>query len=53
MLLAIAIGLVGGIGLAFVLDFLDDSLKSNEDVVRKLGLPVLGTLSEKEYQTCI
>ena len=34
-------GLLGGIGLAFVIEFFDDSLKSDSDVRRYLGLPVI------------
>lgn len=34
-------GLVGGIGLAFLLEFLDDSLRSDADVRRYLQLPLL------------
>jgi capsular polysaccharide biosynthesis protein len=32
---------IGGIGLAFLLEFLDDSLRSDADVRRYLQLPVL------------
>jgi len=40
----LALGLLLGIGLAFVLDHLDNTLKGAEDVERRLGLPVLGLL---------
>jgi len=37
-------GLLGGIGLAFLLDYLDVSLRSAADVERRLELPVLGVI---------
>jgi capsular polysaccharide biosynthesis protein len=39
-----ALGLVAGLLLAFVLEYLDDSLKAVEDVERYISLPVLGTI---------
>jgi len=38
------IGLVLGIGLAFFLEYIDDSIKLKEDVERHLRLPVMGTI---------
>lgn len=38
------LGLVVGVVLAFVLDYLDDTLKDPEDVQRYLALPTLGTI---------
>ncbi|MCO5171477.1 MAG: polysaccharide biosynthesis tyrosine autokinase, partial [Planctomycetes bacterium] len=40
--MAIVLGLAGGIGLCFLVDYLDRSLKTKEDVERILQLPVLG-----------
>lgn len=37
-------GLLGGIGLAFLLEALDDSLRDDADVQRALGLPLLAKL---------
>ena len=37
-------GLLGGVGLAFLLDYLDVSLRSAADVERRLELPVLGVI---------
>jgi len=42
LLLAIVVGLLGGVGLAFVQENLDSSLKSPEDVEKYLLLPTLG-----------
>lgn len=38
------LGLFVGVGLAFVLEFLDTSMKSPDEVERKLGIPVLGRI---------
>src|SRR5690606_4586684 len=40
--LAGMLGLFGGIGLCFLVDYLDRSIKTKEDVERLLGLSVLG-----------
>ncbi|WP_051504199.1 GumC family protein [Sphingomonas jaspsi] len=37
-------GLIGGIGLAMVLEFLNDTIKTREDVRNKLGLACLGAV---------
>lgn len=42
--IAFLLSLVAGIGLAFLLDFMDDSLKSVEDVDRHLHLPALALI---------
>jgi tyrosine-protein kinase Etk/Wzc len=42
IILAIMGGLVGGIGLAFFRDYLDNSIKTPQDVEKRLGLPVFG-----------
>ncbi|MDQ3821428.1 MAG: exopolysaccharide transport family protein, partial [Acidobacteriota bacterium] len=42
--IAFVLALAAGVGIAFLLDFLDDSLKSVEDVDRYLRLPTLGLI---------
>ncbi len=42
--IAFLLALVAGVGLAFLLDFLDDTLKSIEDVDRYLHLPALALI---------
>ncbi|MDO6681343.1 MULTISPECIES: polysaccharide biosynthesis tyrosine autokinase [unclassified Oceanobacter] len=42
--LAMIVSLMFGVGLAFLLDALDATLKNAEDVDRKLGMPLLGML---------
>jgi succinoglycan biosynthesis transport protein ExoP len=44
VLLGFIIGLLGGIGLAFFVEYLDNTIKSAEDVEAKLGVPVLGVV---------
>lgn len=41
-----AVGLLGMAGIAFLVEYLDDTLKTPEDVKNKLGLPVIGFVSE-------
>jgi len=43
-MLGLLLGLVGGLGLAFVLEQLDSTVKSQSDVENKVGLPFLGVL---------
>jgi capsular exopolysaccharide synthesis family protein len=40
--LALLFGLVGGIALALLLEYLDDSIKTPEDVENRLRMPILG-----------
>jgi len=41
---AFLISLAGGIGLAFLMDYLDDSVKTSDDIGRHLGLPTLALI---------
>jgi non-specific protein-tyrosine kinase len=43
-LLAAAVGTALAIGIAFLIEYLDDTLKSPEDVTRALGLSILGSV---------
>lgn len=47
ILLSIAVGLAGGVGLAFFIEYLDTSVKTVDDVERNLGLPVIGVIPQK------
>ena len=40
--MAVVLGLMFGIGLAFGVEYLDDTIKTPEDVTRKLGRPLFG-----------
>lgn len=51
MAIAAVIGLMIGVGIAFLLEYLDTTVKSESDVEELLGLPILGLISpitEKE-----
>ena len=41
---AFLVSFAAGIGLAFLLDYLDDSVKSSDDIGRHLGLPTLALI---------
>jgi polysaccharide biosynthesis transport protein len=44
VLLGIIVGLFGGIGMAFFVEYLDQTVKSPEDVEKKFGVPVFGLI---------
>lgn len=44
IIIAFLISLIAGIGLAFLLDYLDDSVRGSDDVSRHLGLPTLAMI---------
>ncbi len=46
--LSVIVGLILGIGLALFVEYLDNTVKSTEDVDRLLGLPVLGLVPALE-----
>lgn len=46
MALAVLLGLVVGVGLAFFIEYLDTSVKTVEDVERFLGVPVLAVIQK-------
>ncbi|AST93646.1 capsular biosynthesis protein [Sutcliffiella cohnii] len=45
MAIAFVVGLMAGVGLAFLLEYLDNTVKNEQDVENILGLPVLGTIT--------
>ncbi|MFN6964555.1 MAG: GumC family protein [Pyrinomonadaceae bacterium] len=44
IVIALFLSLAAGIGLAFLLDYLDDSVKTSDDIGRHLGLPTLALI---------
>ncbi len=44
IVLGLIIGLFGGIGMAFFIEYLDNTIKTADDVETKIGVPVLGTI---------
>lgn len=44
LMIAVFLGLMGGIGLAFLFEHLDDTIKLGDEMEQMLGLPVLGVI---------
>ncbi|EGW37802.1 Wzz/FepE/Etk N-terminal domain-containing protein [Desulfosporosinus sp. OT] len=44
ILIAFVVGLMAAVGLAFLLEYLDNTIKTSEDVEKLLGIPVLGVI---------
>jgi len=51
--LGVLAGVVGGIALGFAAQQLDDTLKTDTEVGRRLKLPVLASVSDGEFRSCI
>ncbi|WP_078431941.1 YveK family protein [Metabacillus halosaccharovorans] len=45
MAIALVVGLMVGVGLAFLLEYLDNTIKTEQDIENQLGLPVLGAIT--------
>jgi len=45
MAIALVVGLMAAVGIAFLLEFLDNTIKTDDDVEQKLGIPVLASIS--------
>lgn len=45
------VGLMASVGLAFLLEYLDNTVKKEEDVESLLGLPVLGIVARMDEET--
>ena len=50
VLLATLVGAMMGLGAAFLIEYLDDSIKTGDDVQAALGLPVLGVIGQMRIQ---
>lgn len=48
--LAAVIGLMLAVGIVFLVEYLDDTLKTADEVERLLGVPVLGFIAEMQYK---
>lgn len=46
--LAVVLGVFGGIGMAFFVEYLDNTVKSVEEVERQTGLHVLGVITQQD-----
>ncbi|WP_283749868.1 YveK family protein [Bacillus cereus] len=49
--IAFVVGLMAAVGLAFLLEYLDNTVKKEEDVESLLGLPVLGIVARMDEET--
>ncbi|MGD6816601.1 YveK family protein [Metabacillus sp. 113a] len=45
MAIAMVVGLMAGVGAAFLLEYLDNTIKTEQDIEKLLGLPVLGAIT--------
>ncbi|MED4207254.1 YveK family protein [Neobacillus mesonae] len=48
--IAIVVGLMAGVGIAFLLEYLDNTIKNELDIEKELGLPILGVIAPIEDQ---
>lgn len=48
LLLGVLLGLFGGVGLAFFVEYLDNTVKSVEEIEDRFGLPVLSVISKMD-----
>jgi capsular polysaccharide biosynthesis protein len=44
--IALVVGLMAGVGLAFLLEYFDNTIKNEQDVEKALGLPLLGVIAQ-------
>ncbi|WP_428909819.1 YveK family protein [Niallia sp. Krafla_26] len=49
--IALVVGLMAGVGLAFLLEYLDNTIKTEQDIERILELPVLGSIAQIDSKT--
>jgi capsular polysaccharide biosynthesis protein len=42
--IALVVGLMAGVGIAFLLEYMDNTIKTEEDIQNVLGLPILGAI---------
>lgn len=49
--IALVVGLMAGVGLAFLLEYLDNTIKNEQDIEKVLGLPVLGVIATIDSST--
>lgn len=44
--IAVVVGLIAGVGLAFLLEYMDNTIKDEDDIERLLELPILGSIQK-------
>ena len=52
LIVALVMGLMGGVGLAFIVEYLDNTVKSKEDLESLLGVPLLGVVPAINSKKC-
>ncbi|MBX9954137.1 capsular biosynthesis protein [Peribacillus simplex] len=48
--IAVVVGLMAGVGLAFLLEYMDNTIKDEDDIERLLDLPLLGSIQKISQQ---
>ena len=48
--IALVVGLMAGVGLAFLLEYLDNTIKNEQDIEKLLELPVLGVITKIDVE---
>ncbi|MRX73009.1 capsular biosynthesis protein [Bacillus lacus] len=51
MAIALVVGLMAGVGLAFLLEYLDNTIKNETDIEKMLELPVLGAITQIDHES--
>ncbi|MGJ7910839.1 YveK family protein [Neobacillus sp. LXY-1] len=49
--IALVVGLMVGVGLAFLLEYLDNTIKNEQDIEKLIGVPVLGVIATMDEAT--
>jgi len=47
LLVGVVLGLIAGMGIAVVLEYISDTIKTRDDVRKKLGIPCLGSIPKR------
>lgn len=50
ILIAFVVGLMASVGLVFLIEYIDNTVKTSEDVEKILGIPVLGVIPQYEIR---
>lgn len=48
MVIALVVGLMAGVGVAFLLEYFDNTIKNEQDIEKVLGLPILGVTANMD-----
>ncbi|MFP7492502.1 Wzz/FepE/Etk N-terminal domain-containing protein [Terribacillus saccharophilus] len=53
MAIAVVLGTMVGIGLSFLLEYLDNTVKTETDIEKKIGIPVIGAISHMSEEDLV